>query len=148
MTGQVTVPELKTGAAAADTRLPVDERGAGMRVVVVDDQEVVRKVVGHLLTQAGHAVVASVADGREAFLRTLELEPDAVILDLGMPQVDGIAALRLLREIDPDLRIIVHTAYDDPALGEALQEAGATAVVVKSEDPQRLLQAVAAPANA
>ena len=113
-----------------------------MCVLVADDQELVRKLLGHVLTEAGHEVIASVADGREAYLRTRELHPDAVVLDLGMPHLDGIAALRLLRDTDPDLRIVVHTAYDDPDLAGELYQAGSTAVVVKSTDPAPLLDAV------
>jgi two-component system chemotaxis response regulator CheY len=113
-----------------------------VRVLVADDQEVVRRVLRHLLTEAGHAVVAAVEDGREAYLRTRELQPDAVVLDLGMPHVDGITTLRLLRDTDPEARIVVHTAYDDPVLADALLEAGATAVVVKSADPSPLLRAL------
>jgi len=113
-----------------------------MRVLVADDQELVRRLLGHVLAEAGHEVVASVGDGREAFLRTRELHPDAIVLDLGMPHLDGIAALRLLRDTDPDVRIIVHTAYDDPDLAGELHQAGSTAVVVKSADPAPLLAAV------
>ncbi len=113
-----------------------------MRVLVADDQEIVREVLGHVLAEAGHEVVAAVADGREAFLRTRELRPDAVVLDLGMPSLDGIAVLRMLRDSDPGLRIIVHTGYDDPDLAGELFVAGSTAVVVKSEDPSELLAAI------
>jgi two-component system, NarL family, response regulator EvgA len=119
-----------------------------MRVVVADDQEVVRKVLGHVLGKAGHEVVAAVGDGREAYLRTRELKPDALILDLGMPRLDGIATLRLLRDSDRELRIVVHTAYDDPILTEALLEAGATAVITKSADPAPLLDAIREVAHA
>lgn len=113
-----------------------------MRVVVADDQELVRLVLDHILTEAGHEVVAAVGDGREAYLRTRELRPDAVVLDLGMPELDGIATLRLMRDSDPDLRIVVHTGYDDDDLTEELYEAGSDAVVVKSADPAALLRAV------
>ncbi len=113
-----------------------------MRVLVADDQEIVRNLQDHVLTEAGHEVVAAVGDGREAFLRTRELNPDAVVLDLGMPNLDGIAALRLLRDTDPHLRIIVHTAYDDSELAGELYDAGSSAVVVKSADLKPLLQAV------
>jgi len=113
-----------------------------VRVLVADDQELVRQVLGHVLAEAGHEVIASVADGREAFLRTRELRPDAIVLDVGMPRVDGIAALRMLRDIDPDLRIIIHTGYDDPDLTGELYQAGSTAVIIKSTDPAPLLAAV------
>lgn len=119
-----------------------------MRVVVADDQEVVRKVLGVVLSAAGHEVVAAVGDGREAYVRTRELRPDALILDLGMPRLDGIATLRMLRDAEPDLRVVVHTAYDDPVLAEALVEAGATAVIVKSADPTPLLDAIGEVAHA
>jgi response regulator NasT len=113
-----------------------------MRVVVADDQELVRVVLDHVLREAGHEVVAAVGDGRAAYLRTRELRPDAVVLDLGMPELDGIATLRLLRDSDPDLRIIVHTGFDDDDLTDELFAAGSDAVVVKSADPSELLRAV------
>jgi two-component system chemotaxis response regulator CheY len=113
-----------------------------MRVLVADDQEIVREVIGHVLSEAGHEVVATAADGREAFVRTRELHPDVVILDLGMPLLDGITTLRLLRDADPSVRIVVHTAYDDEALTVELYAAGSAAVVVKSTDTEPLLRAL------
>jgi two-component system chemotaxis response regulator CheY len=116
-----------------------------MRVLIADDQEPVRVVLDHLLTEAGHEVVAAAGDGREAYLRTRELRPDAVILDVGMPNLDGIATLRLIRESDPDLRIVVHTGYDDDQLSAELHAAGCDAVVVKSANPASLLRALTTP---
>jgi DNA-binding NarL/FixJ family response regulator len=113
-----------------------------VRVVVADDQEVVRKVLTFVLTEEGHEVVAAVGDGRDAYLQTHALQPDAIVLDVGMPHVDGITTLRLLRDGHPDLRIIVYTGYDDPALAEELETAGADAVIVKGTDLDPLLQAL------
>lgn len=114
-----------------------------MRVLVADDQQSVRAVVREVLTDAGHEVVAEAADGRAAYALTCAERPDVVLLDLTMPEVDGIAALRLIRERDESVRVVIHTGHEDAALSLALAEAGADAVVVKSGDPAPLLAAIA-----
>lgn len=114
-----------------------------MRVLVADDQQSVRAVVREVLTDAGHEVVAEAADGRAAYTLTCAERPDVVLLDLTMPEVDGIAALRLIRERDESVRVVIHTGHEDAALSLALAEAGADAVVVKSGDPAPLLAAIA-----
>jgi len=110
-----------------------------MRVLVADDQPSVRAVMRQVLTDAGHEVVAEAADGRAAYALTCSTRPDAVLLDLMMPEVDGITALRLIRERDQTVRVVIHTGHEDAALSIALAEAGADAVVVKSGDPAPLL---------
>ncbi len=113
-----------------------------MRVLVADDQQSVRAVVREVLTDAGHEVVAEAADGRGAYALVCSERPDVVLLDLTMPEVDGIAALRLIRERDQAVRVVVHTGHSDAALSLALAEAGADAVVVKGGDPAPLLAAI------
>lgn len=113
-----------------------------MRVLVADDQQTVRAVMRQVLTDAGHEVVAEAADGRAAYALTCSEHPDVVLLDLTMPEVDGIAALRLIRERDQSVRVVIHTGHEDAALSIALAEAGADAVIVKSGDPAPLLAAL------
>lgn len=119
-----------------------------MRVLVADDHLSVRVLLATMLQEAGHEVVAAVGDGRQAFLRTRELTPDVVVLDLGMPDIDGIAALRLLRAADPLVRIVVFTGFDDTELEGELTAAGADAVVIKGGEPEALLDALAELARA
>ncbi len=113
-----------------------------MRVVIADDDDAVREAVDAVLVDAGHEVVGAVSDGRAVVAAVRDREPDGVVLDLSMPVVDGISALRLLRDASPSLRIVVYTAFDDPDVAAELRAAGASAVVAKSADPLELLDAL------
>jgi two-component system, NarL family, nitrate/nitrite response regulator NarL len=83
---------------------------APMRVLVVDDEPDVRLLLRFQLAEAGFDVVGEAADGAEAIERCGELAPDAVVLDLLMPRVNGFEAIPLLRSTVPDVRIVAYTA--------------------------------------
>ncbi len=114
-----------------------------IRVLVVDDHAVVREGLRTFLElQDGIEVVGEAADGEEAVARATELTPDVILMDLVMPRVDGIGAMRELRRRASASRVIVLTSFlDDERLMPALQ-AGAAGYLLKDVEPAELARAV------
>ncbi len=111
--------------------------------LVADDHEIVRQGVRNiLLTQPGWTVCAEAADGREALKMAETHRPDVVILDLTMPQLNGIDATRQLRKICPDTRILIFTMHETERLVQEVFQAGADGYVLKSDAGQDLVRAV------
>ena len=116
-----------------------------IRVLVVDDHAVVREGLrGFLELQDDIEVAGEAADGDEAVEAAERLTPDVILMDLVMPNLDGLAAMRILRERLPTARVIVLTSFfDDEQLMPALR-AGAAGYLLKNAPPQELARAVRA----
>jgi two-component system, NarL family, response regulator LiaR len=116
-----------------------------IRVLIVDDHSVVREGLRAFLElQDGFEVVGEAADGEEAIVSASRLRPNVILMDLVMPQLGGVAAMRRLREEVPDARVIVLTSFlDDDKLLPALR-AGAAGYLLKNAEPQELARAVRA----
>jgi two-component system, NarL family, response regulator LiaR len=116
-----------------------------IRVLIVDDHSVVREGLRAFLElQDGFEVVGEAADGEKAIVSATRLRPNVILMDLVMPQLDGVAAMRRLREEVPDARVIVLTSFlDDDKLLPALR-AGAAGYLLKNAEPQELARAVRA----
>jgi DNA-binding NarL/FixJ family response regulator len=116
-----------------------------IRVLVVDDHAVVRQGLRSLLElQDGIEVVGDAADGSEGVEAAARLRPDVVLIDLVMPALDGVSAMRLLRDRVPETRVIVLTSFlDDDKLLPALR-AGAAGYLLKNAEPQEVVRAVRA----
>jgi DNA-binding NarL/FixJ family response regulator len=116
-----------------------------LRILIVDDHEVVRRGLCTLLqTHEGWEICGEAKDGREAVEMAKQLKPDVVILDVGMPNLNGLAAARKLAQQDPNQKIIVLTITDsDQVIREAL-DAGARGFVLKSDAARDLVSAVEA----
>jgi DNA-binding NarL/FixJ family response regulator len=123
--------------------VPVNEprsRPAPLRVVVADDQAAVRDGLIVLLGLAGIEVVGSAADGREAISVVEQTRPDAILLDLRMPVLDGIETTRQLSRHHPDVAVVVLTTYaDDASIIDAL-DAGARSYLTKNADRADIAQ--------
>jgi DNA-binding NarL/FixJ family response regulator len=116
-----------------------------IRVLIVDDHSVVREGLRAFLElQAGLEVVGEAADGEEAIEAGARLRPDVILMDLVMPKLGGVAAMRRLREQVPGARIIVLTSFlDDDKLLPALR-AGAAGYLLKNAEPHEIARAVRA----
>lgn len=114
-----------------------------IRVVVADDQAVVRGGLRMILeSEAGIEVAGEAADGRHALDLIRELDPDVVLMDIRMPDLDGIEATRRLAAAGGRARVLMLTTYDlDENVYDALK-AGAAGFLVKTESPARLVEAV------
>ena len=111
------------------------------KVLVVDDAQFMRMRANKLLTQNGYEVVEA-ANGVEAVQRYKEEGPDAVMMDITMPDMDGLEALKQLRKIDPGAKITMVTAMGQQSIVMEAIKAGARDFVVKPFDPNRVLAAV------
>jgi DNA-binding NarL/FixJ family response regulator len=114
-----------------------------IRVVIADDHAVVRQGLRtYLELQDDIDVVAEAADGAEAVDAATRHAPDVVLLDLAMPRLDGVGALRELRERAPEVRVIVLTSFgEDDRLFAALR-AGAAGFLLKDTEPPDLVRAI------
>ena len=116
-----------------------------IRVLVVDDHAVVREGLrAFLAVQDGIEVAGDAADGEEALEAAARLDPDVILMDLVMPRLDGVGAMRALRERLSRSRVIVLTSFlDDDKLLPALR-AGAAGYLLKDAEPEQLVRAVRA----
>lgn len=125
-----------------------DTRKRPIRVVIADDHPVVRDGLTVLLgLQPDVVVVGQAADGEEAVAVALETRPDVVLMDLRMPRLAGISAIRRIRAVDPEIRFVVLTTYVDEAeVAEAFQ-AGALGYLTKDAARQEIHAALLAAAE-
>lgn len=112
------------------------------RILIADDALFARLLLRKIFTDAGHEVVGEVSTGREAVERYAELHPDLVTLDIIMPDMDGITALKKIREIDPNARIIMITSVDSYKKLVECIEAGASGYIVKPFEPADVIKEV------
>src|SRR5688500_15890899 len=113
------------------------------RVLVVDDHSLLRTGVANIINQEpGCAVVAEASNGREAVEAFVAHQSDVVLMDLRMPEMEGVEAVRRIREIDPQARVVVLTTYDaDEDIARALQ-AGAKAYILKDIAAEALVACI------
>ncbi len=114
-----------------------------IRILIADDHPVVRDgLVAILSTQPDFVVVGEAGNGREALAQIKTVKPDVALLDLAMPEMDGVEAMRRLRDVAPGLPVIVFTAFDtDERILTAVQ-AGAKGYLLKGVPRQELFNAI------
>ena len=116
-----------------------------IRVLLADDDAHFLEVLSPLIErQPALAVVGTAFDGLAAIELADELSPDAVVIDLHMPRLDGVSAVARLRRDHPSMCVIALTGDEHPALHEAVMEAGADAVLMKAEFVDVLMERLAA----
>jgi RNA polymerase sigma factor (sigma-70 family) len=112
-------------------------------VLLVDDQTIVRQGLRSLLSlESDIVVVGEAADGRQAIELAQRLSPDIVLLDVRMPHMDGLQALRRIKAIAPQVSVIMVTLYDDPNYLLEAVSAGAAGYILKDATRQELIRAV------
>lgn len=115
----------------------------GKRILVVDDAAFMRMMIKDILTKNGYEVCGEAENGAVALEKYLELRPDLVTMDITMPEMDGIAAVKEIRRIDPSARVIMCSAMGQQAMVIDAIQAGARDFIVKPFQPDRVLEAVA-----
>jgi DNA-binding NarL/FixJ family response regulator len=112
-------------------------------VLVADDQSMVRAGFRLLLSgEPGISVVAEASDGREAVEKAARFRPSVILMDIRMPQLDGLEATRRILAADPHARVLILTTFDlDEYVYEALS-AGASGFVLKDDPPEQLISAI------
>jgi len=116
-----------------------------LRILLVDDHEVVRRGLTVLLrSRAEWEICGEASNGREAVLKTQKLNPDLVILDIGMPNLNGLEATRQIVKARPETRVLILTLHDSDALVQEVLNAGARGFLLKSDAARDLVTAVEA----
>ncbi|MEA2556290.1 MAG: hypothetical protein QOI60_1621 [Actinomycetota bacterium] len=111
-----------------------------MRVLVVDDHPAFRKALTSALRLVDDIEVAGEAGGGVAACEgAAELQPDVVLMDLSMPDLDGIGAMKKMHESKPDLPVVILTAHADPGVEREAREAGASGFLAKGTGLQDLV---------
>lgn len=112
------------------------------RILVVDDAAFMRMMIKDILTKNGYQVVGEAQDGYQAIEKYKELRPDLVTMDITMPEMDGITALREIRKIDPGAKVIMCSAMGQQAMVIDAIQAGAKDFIVKPFQADRVIEAV------
>lgn len=119
-----------------------------IRVLIADDHTLVREGLRALLEgQGAFEVIAEASNGREAIDRAIQMRPDVVLMDIGMPELDGLAATRRIIKVNPAIRILVLTVHDTEDYFFRVLEAGAQGFLVKDAASTELVAAVRAVHN-
>jgi len=138
----VTETRTKGNAAGSPADRGFSER---IRVLIVDDHSLVRRGLAAIVNmEEDTEVVGEAADGEEAIRMWREIRPDIILMDLRMPNMDGVAAIRGIRAEDPDSGIIVLTTYDHDDDIYAGLRAGAKAYLLKDAQPEELFRCIRA----
>jgi DNA-binding NarL/FixJ family response regulator len=119
-------------------------RGAKpLRILVADDHELVRRGIrGLLCARPGWTVVGEAMNGRDAVEKAKRLKPDVAILDISMPDLDGLQATRRIREAVPTTEVVVLTMHESDQMVRRVLDAGARGYVLKSDLATHLVKAV------
>jgi DNA-binding NarL/FixJ family response regulator len=116
-----------------------------LRIMVADDHEVVRKgLVALLQAQPEWQVCGEAGDGREAVEKAIQLKPDILILDIGMPSLNGLEATRQILKTIPNARVLILTLHDSDQVVREVLNAGARGFLLKSDAARDLVAAVEA----
>ncbi|QTL98433.1 response regulator [Iocasia frigidifontis] len=112
------------------------------KVLIVDDAAFMRMMIKNILVEDGFEIAGEAENGKEAIELYKELEPDLVTMDITMPDMDGIEAVKEILKIDKDARVIMCSAMGQQAMVIDAIQAGAKDFVVKPFKPDRVLSAI------
>lgn len=112
------------------------------RILIVDDAAFMRMMIRDILTKNGYEVVGEAQDGAQAIEKFKELLPDLVTMDITMPEMDGIAALKEIRKIDSNAKVIMCSAMGQQAMVIDAIQAGAKDFIVKPFQADRVIEAI------
>jgi DNA-binding NarL/FixJ family response regulator len=113
-----------------------------MRVLVADDHSLFRDGIVSLLEAAGYEIVGQAGNGKDALALSQELDPELVLLDISMPEMDGLEVLRRIRDNQPDTKVVILTVSDEDDDLMAAVQAGANGYLHKSLTAERFLDLI------
>jgi len=114
-----------------------------IRILLADDHDVVRSGLRALLrTSPDFAIVGEAVDGEEAVRMTEETKPDVVIMDISMPNLDGIAATKVIKDKLPDVKVVILTVHEDEEYAYQVLRAGASGYVLKNAGKKDIFKAI------
>ncbi len=124
-----------------------EPRNSIIRILIADDHPVFRFGLRALLdAMPDTEVVGEVTSGEQAITLASSVQPDVILMDINMPGINGIEATRLIREMNPDVRVLMLTMLDDDSVFAAMR-AGARGYVIKGAEPAEVLRAIRAVAG-
>ncbi len=112
------------------------------RILITDDAHFMRVALKNILTQHGYDVVGEAQNGIEAVSLYKELKPDLVTMDITMPEMDGIQALKEIRSADGNANVVMCTAMGQKSMVVEAIQAGAKDFIVKPFQPERVIEAI------
>jgi len=112
------------------------------RVLVVDDSSFMRSILKEIIQKDPYSCAGEACNGREAVEQYIKLRPDLVTMDIVMPEMDGIEAVKAIRAHDPQARIIMVSAMGQQGLVIDAIQAGARDFIIKPFQPSRVLEAL------
>jgi two-component system chemotaxis response regulator CheY len=112
------------------------------RILIVDDTMFMRTLLKNILFSGGHDIVGEAADGTEAVAMYLELKPDLVTMDVVMPKMNGIEALKAIKAADPAAKVIMCTAVGQEQMVKLAVKSGAKGYIVKPFQAPKVLEEV------
>ncbi len=114
----------------------------GKKILIVDDATFMRMMIKDILTKNGYEIAGEAENGNIAVEKYLELKPDLVLMDITMPELDGIEALKMIRSKDPNAKIIMCSAMGQQAMVIEAIQAGAKDFIVKPFQADRVIAAI------
>jgi len=114
----------------------------GTRILVVDDAAFMRMMIKDILTKNGYEIVGEAENGLRAIEKFQELRPDLITMDITMPEMDGISAVKEIRKIDPGAKVIMCSAMGQQSMVIEAIQSGARDFIVKPFQPDRVLEAI------
>ncbi len=112
------------------------------RILVVDDTAFMRALLKNILFSGGHTIIGEAENGEEAIARFRELKPDLVTMDVVMPKMNGIEALKSIKGIDPVARVIMCTAVGQEQMVKLAIKSGARGYIVKPFQAAKVLEEI------
>ncbi|MFC4307412.1 response regulator [Cohnella boryungensis] len=112
------------------------------RILIVDDAAFMRMMIRDILTKNGYEVVGEAQDGAQAIEKYKDLSPDLITMDITMPEMDGIAALKEIRKLDSNAKVIMCSAMGQQAMVIDAIQAGAKDFIVKPFQADRVIEAI------
>jgi two-component system chemotaxis response regulator CheY len=112
------------------------------RILIVDDTLFMRTLLKNILFSGGHSIVGEAVDGNEAVEKYKELKPDLVTMDVVMPKMNGIEALKTIKSIDPDAKVIMCTAVGQEQMVKLAIKTGARGYIVKPFQAPKVLEEI------
>ncbi len=112
------------------------------RILIVDDASFMRMMLRNILTSHGHVIVGEGENGLKAIEAYQQLKPDIMLIDLIMPEMGGIEAVKRIIEIDPKAKIVICSAMGQQALVVEAMQAGARDFIIKPFQPTSVIEAV------
>ncbi|WP_346354615.1 response regulator [Azotosporobacter soli] len=114
----------------------------GAKVLVVDDAAFMRMMIKDILSKNGYEIVGEAENGQKAVEKYQELKPDLTTMDITMPEMDGITAVKEIKKLDPAAKVIMCSAMGQQAMVIEAIQSGARDFIVKPFQPDRVLEAV------